>query len=93
MRMGMGDYLDIRTKQYIENYKQALKESHENTAQWYIDKFEGLTPKQQMEFIRNGGKIIEQTYIVKDETAYYEAFMEILDDVTETDTKKDSVDE
>lgn len=93
MRMGMDDYLDIRTKQYIENYKQALKESHENTAQWYIDKFEGLTNKQKMDFIRNGGQIIQQTYIVKDETAYYEAFMEILDKVTESDTEKDSTNE
>ena len=93
MRMGMDDYLDIRTKQYIENYKQALKETHESTAQWYIDKFEGLTNKQKMDFIRNGGQIIQQTYIVKDETAYYEAFMEILDKVTESDTEKDYADE
>ena len=82
MRMGMSDYLDTRKKQYIENFKAAIGKTHEFNSQWYISKFDGLTEEEKINFIREGGKIIEQTYISKNESDYAQLFMELIDKVT-----------
>lgn len=82
MRMGMGDYLNERKEQYIKNFESALKKTHEFNSQWYIDKFNGLTEEEKINFIREGGKIIEQTYISKDEYEYNKLFMELINKAT-----------
>lgn len=90
MRMGLSGYIDEKAKQYKENFKSALSKTSED-ADYFLNLFNGLSDKEQDEFIRLGGDVISQRYALRGSSGYLSSFMEIYNKV-KSDNKFELVD-